>query len=212
MVDPASDNGVIWVYDPELDADVHVPVTVGRPRVFALLDEVLAEAGIDDVVVEGLGEPRFVAGPANRCSPIVANVTRAATVGCYRPRGAVERRALVRARRGRGYGRADWLNPLNPPGKDATRCVYAGCTEPRRCRRPTSPRRDGSSDTRRRHLPVVTALALVSVRRRRQLRLDGPGGSDDHHRPFHHGGHDDVDRASRCDLGVGDGGRGTGRR
>jgi exodeoxyribonuclease VII large subunit len=53
VVDHASDDGVIWLYDPELDADLHVPVIRRPTEVFALLDAVLAESGIDDVVVTG---------------------------------------------------------------------------------------------------------------------------------------------------------------
>lgn len=54
MVDHySSDDGVVWLYDPELDGDLHAPATRRPTEVFAVLDEVIAEAGMNDVVVTG---------------------------------------------------------------------------------------------------------------------------------------------------------------
>jgi exodeoxyribonuclease VII large subunit len=53
VVDHPLDDGVIWLYDPALDAEVHAPLTVGPGELFELLEDVLAESGIDEVVVTG---------------------------------------------------------------------------------------------------------------------------------------------------------------
>lgn len=53
MVDQPLDDGVVWLYDPALDADVHAPLTVGLSELFDLLEDVITETGIDQVVVTG---------------------------------------------------------------------------------------------------------------------------------------------------------------
>jgi nucleotide-binding universal stress UspA family protein len=53
VVDHSSDDGVVWLYDPELDADLYGPVARRPTEVYAELDEIIAEAGIDEVVVTG---------------------------------------------------------------------------------------------------------------------------------------------------------------
>jgi exodeoxyribonuclease VII large subunit len=43
----------VWLYDPALDADLHPPMTCRPTELFGVLDDVLSEAGIEDVVVTG---------------------------------------------------------------------------------------------------------------------------------------------------------------
>jgi exodeoxyribonuclease VII large subunit len=49
----AASDGVVWLYDPALDADLHPPMSCRPSELFGVLDDVLTEAGIEDVVVTG---------------------------------------------------------------------------------------------------------------------------------------------------------------
>jgi exodeoxyribonuclease VII large subunit len=49
----ATSDGVVWLYDPALDADLHPPMTFRPAELFGVLDDVLTEAGIDEVIVIG---------------------------------------------------------------------------------------------------------------------------------------------------------------
>jgi exodeoxyribonuclease VII large subunit len=49
----AASDGVVWLYDPALDANLHPPMTCRPNELFGVLDDVLTEAGIEDVVVTG---------------------------------------------------------------------------------------------------------------------------------------------------------------
>ena len=51
MVDQTSDDGVVWLDDSALAADGRAPLTLGPVELLELLGDVLAEAGIDEVVV-----------------------------------------------------------------------------------------------------------------------------------------------------------------
>jgi hypothetical protein len=44
---------VVWLYEPPLDAGLHPPMTYRPSELLGVIDDVLTEAGIDDVVVTG---------------------------------------------------------------------------------------------------------------------------------------------------------------
>jgi hypothetical protein len=49
----ATIHGVVWLYDPALDAEQHPPMNCRPVELFGVLDDVLTEAGIDEVAVTG---------------------------------------------------------------------------------------------------------------------------------------------------------------